>query len=136
MSPTHHRFELSLMPDHHTIVRLAPDAPVPPWAAKGTFFSITHTADELSIVCAAQCVPANLRSQINWRVFKVHGPFALPETGVLSALAAPLAKAEISLFVISTFDTDYLLVNAEQLDRAVTALEGAGHTIHDYRPVS
>ena len=133
MSPTHRRFELSLLPEQFTIVRLPAEAPLPSWTGKGGFFSLTRTADELSVVCAARNVPANLRSQIGWRVFKVHGPLALPEIGVLSAVADPLAKAEISLFVISTFDTDYLLVNAEQLPRAVTALEGAGHTIHDYK---
>ena len=133
MSPSHRRFELSLLPGNFSIIRLEANERIPTWAAKGTFVSTTRTADELSIVCSAENVPENLRTKINWRAFKLHGPFALPEVGVLAALAAPLAQAELSLFVISTFDTDYLLVDAEQLPRAVAALEGAGHTIHEYK---
>lgn len=71
-----------------------------------------------------------MQSQPGWRVFKVHGPFALSEIGVLSALAEPLAEAKISLFAISSFDTDYLLVAAETLSAAINALGEAGHTIH------
>jgi hypothetical protein len=71
-----------------------------------------------------------VQSQPGWRVFKVHGPFVLSEIGVLSALTAPLAKARISLFAVSTFDTDYMLVASAVLSAAITALEQAGHTIH------
>jgi len=75
-------------------------------------------------------VPVGVQSQPGWRIFKVHGPFVLSEIGVLSALAAPLAEAKISLFAVSTFDTDYLLVAAETLSAAIHALGQAGHTIH------
>ena len=124
------RFELSLLPERFAIVRLAPDAPVPFWAAQGSFFSITRTAEELSIVTAARNIPEGVQKRADWRAWKVHGPFALSEIGVLSALAVPLAGAKISLFVISTFDTDYLLVNAEHLQAAVAALKKAGHQVH------
>ena len=131
MNAIHRRFELSLLPERFAIARLAPDAPVPTWAAQGPFFSITRTADELSVVTVAGNVPGDVQTQTAFRVLKVHGPFALSEIGVLSALAAPLADARISLFVISTFDTDYLLVSPEQLQAAVATLETAGHKVQD-----
>jgi hypothetical protein len=131
MTAIHRRFELSLLPERFAIAHLAPDAPVPSWAAQGPFFSITRTADELSVVTAARNVPDGVPKQAVFRVLKVHGPFALSEIGVVSALAAPLADAKISLFVISTFDTDYLLVSPEQLQAAVATLEKADHKVQD-----
>ena len=124
------QLELTLLPDRFAISRLAADAPIPGWATQGAFFSVTRTRDELSVVCELSRVPVGVQSQPDWRVFKVHGPFVLSEIGVLSALAAPLAAAEISLFAVSTFDTDYLLVASETLLAAVAALERAGHTVN------
>jgi uncharacterized protein len=128
-APTRH-LELSLLPERFAISRLSADSPIPAWATQGSFFSATRTGDELSIVTELSCVPANLKSQSGWRVLKVHGPFVLSEIGVLAALATPLADAKISLFAVSTFDTDYLLVASETLLAAIAALERAGHTIH------
>lgn len=121
--------ELTLLPERFAISRLAADAPVPAWATEGSFFSITRTGDELSVVCELVRVPVGVQSQPGWRIFKVHGPFVLTEIGVLSALATPLAEAKLSLLAISTFDTDYLLVASETLAAAVAALERAGHKI-------
>lgn len=122
--------ELTLLPERFAISRLAADAPIPTWATEGSFFSVTRTGDELSVVCELARVPVGVHSQPGWRVFKVHGPFVLTEIGVLSALATPLAEARLSLFAISTFDTDYLLVASETLSAAVATLERAGHKIH------
>ena len=97
---------------------------------QGPFFSVTRTGDELSVVTELSRVPVGVHSQLGWRVLKVHGPFVLSEIGVLSALATPLAEAKISLFAVSTFDTDYLLVASETLSAAIAVLERAGHTIH------
>jgi uncharacterized protein len=130
MPAARRHFELTLLPERFAISRLAADSPVPPWATQGPFFSVTRTGDELSVVSELALVPPGVPSQPGWRVFKVHGPFVLSEIGVLSALATPLANAKISLFAISTFDTDYLLVASESLAAAITALQRAGHTIH------
>ena len=108
-------------------MQLRPGEQLPSWATGGDFFSITRTADELSIVVEESRVPAGLRSQTGWRVVKVHGPFELTEVGVLASLAAPLAEAGVSLFVLSTFDTDYLLVSTESLASAIASLKDAGH---------
>lgn len=131
MSAPCRSLELFLVPERLGIVRFPTNALLPAWACDGKFFSITRTTDELSIVCARQNMPEDLRGSTEWRAFQVRGPFALSEIGILSALAAPLADARVSLFAISTFDTDYLLVNSEQLAQAVAALRCAGHTIID-----
>ena len=122
--------DLSLLPERFAISRLAADSPIPDWATQGPFFSVTRSGDELSVVTERSRVPVGVQSQPDWRLLKVHGPFVLSEVGVLAALATPLAKARISLFAASTFDTDYLLVASETLSAAIVALERAGHTIH------
>ena len=130
MAAATRHLELSLLSERFAISRLGADSPIPAWATQGSFFSVTRTGDELSIVTELSRVPASVKSQSGWRVLRVHGPFVLSEIGVLAAVAAPLAEAEISLFAVSTFDTDYLLVASETLSAAIAALERAGHTIH------
>jgi hypothetical protein len=130
MAAATRQLELTLLPERFVISRLAADAPIPDWATQGAFFSVTRTGDELSVVTELSRVPVGVQSQPGWRVLKVHGPFVLSEIGVLAALATPLAEAKISLFAISTFDTDYLLVVSETLPATTAALERAGHTIH------
>ena len=115
------------------ICRLAPDASVPGWAAAGPFSSVTRTDDELSVVCAAAAVPAELpapaRASRDWRAIRVDGPLDLALVGVLAALAVPLADAGVSIFPVATHDTDWILVPGAQLGRACDALERAGHLV-------
>lgn len=127
MSQRHLR--LTALPEQLAVCRLAPNEPIPDWAMHGAFWSLTRTADELSLVCSAAVVPPNIVCESGWRALKVAGPLDFAMVGVLAALATPLAAAQIALFVVSTFDTDYLLVRAPQLDRAITALRAAGHDI-------
>ena len=119
---------LSVLPDVFAVCRLAPEMPVPAWAT-GALVSITHTAEELSIVCAQDQVPEAIQCERGWRCLKVAGPLAFSLIGVLAALAAPLAQAGVSLFAISTYDTDYLLVREADLERAIRVLSRAGHHI-------
>jgi hypothetical protein len=119
---------LSVRPETFAICRLNPDAAIPDWAS-GSFLSITRTEEELSIVCPEAKTPANLNRQSGWRCLKVHGPLDSSATGVLSSLAAPLARAGISVFAISTYDTDYLLVKQEALDQALSVLTAHGHRV-------
>lgn len=104
---------------------------MPAWATRGKLFSITRTSDELSVVAETELVPENLRGDVAWRAMRAHGPFAFSEVGVLAALVAPLAKAGISVFAISTFDTDYLFTGETQLRMAAAALRKAGHTVNE-----
>lgn len=132
MSESARRFDLSVLPGTLGIVSLSADATLPSWATQGAFFSVTRTSNELSVVCATRQIPAGVAAETGWRALKVAGPFALSEVGVLAALAAPLAKANVGLFVISTFDTDYLLVSEKQLPAAIAALRDAGHRIEEH----
>ena len=120
---------LTVLPESFAICRLSVDEAVPEWAMLGEFVSITHTSDELSIVCAEENVPSDVKADRGWRALQVEGPLDLALTGILASLAQPLAKAQINIFAVSTFDTDYLLVTGYNLFRACEVLQQAGHTI-------
>ena len=113
------------------VARLAPDQPVPIWAADATFSSVTRTPEELSVVCAAEAVPEGVTVERGFRALRVVGRLDFALTGVLASIAGPLAAAKVSLFVVSTYDTDYVLVQGQSLRGAVEALRGAGHDILD-----
>ena len=123
------RLSLSLLPETFAVCRLLPGATLPEWATRGSMFSITRTADELSIVCEASQVPAEIRAEGGWRALKLKGPFDFSLVGILAAVLVPLAKAGIGIFALSTFDTDMVLVKADRLDFAVTTLREAGHSV-------
>jgi hypothetical protein len=121
---------LTVLPATLAVVRLAPEARIPAWATGGGFFSLTQTAEELSIVCEQSHVPADVAAiERDWRALKLEGPIPFGETGVVAGLSRPLAEAGIGIFVISTYDTDYLLVKATDLARACDALRSAGYEI-------
>jgi len=117
---------LSLLHGLWAVCRLHPESAVPAWSEGGLFFSATRTAEELSIVCEEAAVPQGVKAEKGWAVLKLHGPIPSDATGVLSSLAAPLAEAGISIFALSTFDTDYLLVKADRFGDAAAALKKAG----------
>ena len=121
---------LTVLPGTFAVCRLAADAAVPLWA-RGAFVSVTRTVEELSVLCEAAGVPPDVRSEGAWRALSVAGPLAFEEIGVLAGLAAPLAEAGVSIFVVSTFDTDYVLVKSARLAAARTALEAAGYTVRE-----
>lgn len=120
---------LTLVPLEGTfaVCRLAADAPVPGWAAGGPFVSITRTGDELSVVCREEAVPAGVRCEWGWRCLRVAGTLDFSLVGVLASLVGPLAGAGVSVFAVSTFDTDYLLLKASDFERGVAVLRRAGH---------
>lgn len=111
------------------VSRLDPLEPVPMWAYSGDFFSITRSNDELSIVCGEPVVPREVKHEGDWRALQAVGPFGFDEIGVAASFTAPLADAGVPIFVISTFDTDYLLVKNGVLERCIATLEAAGHQV-------
>ncbi len=123
----HHELKFRQLPGTYAIVRLAPDAPVPAWATKSEFSSITRTFDELSIVCPTENLPPDVHSSHRWICLKLEGPFAFSLTGVLLSFIEPLSSKGIPIFAISTFDTDYVLVQEEWAEAANSALQAAGH---------
>jgi len=117
----------TLIDGHYAIVRLPADAAIPAWA-HGAFVSITRTSDELSVVCNEGNVP-DVVADRGWRCLKLAGPFPLDQTGVAAAFTRVLADAGIALFVVSTYDTDYVLVRDAALEHATAALRASGYTI-------
>jgi hypothetical protein len=128
-SPASRPLRLEVLPWRLAVCRLGADAPLPEWALAGTFLSITRTSDELSVVCLQEALPAEIRCERGWRCLRVEGPLDFSEIGILASLTEVLAMADVSLFAISTFDTDYLLVKEGDLQTAATALGEAGHRV-------
>ncbi len=118
--------ELRWIPGRFAICRLPPEAPAPEIPA-GAFFSITRTAEELSVVCELRHAPPGARTEAPYRLLRVVGSMELALTGVLASLAAPLAAAGVPVFAVATFDTDYLLIPEERSGDAEAALTAAGH---------
>jgi hypothetical protein len=126
---TLHALTLNILPDTFAVCRLDAEAALPPWAATSSFSSITRTDEEMSIVCLQSVVPDGIKCERDWRCFQVAGPIPFTMVGVLASLVQPLSEARISVFAISTFDTDYLLVKAADLARAIDALREAGFSL-------
>ena len=120
--------KLTVLPGEYSVWRLAADAPLPS-VETGQFLSITRTSDELSVVSASTAVPTCAKVESGWRCLEVEGPLAFHMTGVLAELSSLLAEAGVPLFVVSTYDTDYLLVKQADLGNACAALRRAGHLV-------
>ena len=120
---------LVVLEGEYAVCRLKPDSARPSWLPTTGFLSITHTAEEQSIVCLEAVVPANVQSERGFCILKIEGRLDFSLTGILLAVAAPLADAGISIFALSTFDTDYIMVRSHELHKAVAMLEAAGHRI-------
>jgi hypothetical protein len=121
--------KLYVLDDLYAVARLQPDAPLPEWAQRGPFWSITRSDAELSVVCRLDDVPADASAERGFVAFEVAGPLDFSLTGVASSLVAPLADDEIPLFFLSTFETDYVFVREHDLHRSVEALTRAGHSV-------
>ncbi len=120
---------LSILPYHLAVCRLSPDFTLPRWLFAFPFWSVTRTADELSVVLPEENVPEEWKSEKGWRSLMVGGPLDFSLVGILAALAASLASAGIPIFALSTFDTDYLLVKEQDLFRAVETLTASGYQV-------
>lgn len=118
---------LTLLPETYAIWKLPASAPLP----QVPFFAAIRTGEELSLVTEETWAPSGVPCERGWRALKVAGPLDFSLTGILAALAVPLAAAKVPIFALSTFDTDYVLVKETQLTAAVAALESAGHTVSE-----
>ena len=117
--------KLALLPERFAVCRFDPGAPLPAWVfhESATVWSLTRTPRELSVVCPEDDLPPSVEvAERGWRALEVEGPIPFGETGVIAAITAPLAAAGIPVFVLSTYDTDLVLVQEAVLDRAVTVL--------------
>lgn len=117
--------KLSTLPGEYTIHRFSPESDIP--TLTGNFLSITRTDDELSIICDSEHPLKSEKSESGWACIKVLGPLDFGLTGILAKIASVLAEAEISIFAISTYDTDYVLVKKENLEVARESLLNSGY---------
>lgn len=113
---------MRLLKEKYGVCRLDELDLIPEWAKNGEFFSITRTLDELSIVCSQDNIPADIKSERDWRALKVEGPLDFALVGILASISTILAQSKISIFAISTYDTDYILVKDRDIDNAIEAL--------------
>ncbi len=118
--------KLSALSNLFAVCRLSSTAHFPSWIDRKYFWAVTKTDEELSLVCIQSCVPKEVKAETGWRIIKVEGPLDFGMTGILASIAAPLATAKISIFALSTFDTDYILVKDENIGIAQKVLSNAG----------
>jgi uncharacterized protein len=129
MTPRDRPLALHALDGRLAVCRLPLGAPAPPWAESGPFVAVVRTEQETSVVCDEERVPPDVERQGGWVALVVAGPLDFALTGVLAAIAVPMRDAGVSIFAVSTYDTDYVLVPAERLGDAVSALRAAGHTV-------
>ncbi|WP_117191731.1 ACT domain-containing protein [Rhizobium terrae] len=123
------RVTLKELAGSYAIARLDPGDPMPRWADGEGFTSISRTEDELSVVCRAERVPAEVKQDAGWICYRFQGPFAFEETGIVLSVIRPLSENQIGIFVVSTFDGDHLLIKAVDGGPARELLLAAGHDV-------
>lgn len=123
------QLQLLLLDEMYGICVFPGTNPIPEWAAMTSLFSVTRTEKELTIVCPQSIIPPDSEQDLNWLCFRIDGSFDLNQIGVISSLAVPLAQAGISIFVVSSYDTDYILVKEEKVEKAIAVLSDNGHLI-------
>ncbi|KAF8910106.1 ACT domain-containing protein [Gymnopilus junonius] len=124
---------LLVLPEPFFVIKLKPDQEMAPCVikdltdGKGSFYSVTRTSEEVSIVGEAyKWMPANYKEQATWMCIKIQGPMEHSLTGIMASLTAPLKAAKVPVFALSTWNTDYVLVPKEMIADAVTTLERDG----------
>jgi hypothetical protein len=124
------RLNLRLSEGRYSVCRLGAAEKTPAWATKAKgLSSVTRTADELSVVCAEAAVPAGTQCETGWRIFQIKGPLDFSLVGILVSVTQPLADAKVSIFSISTYDTDYVCVKEADLEKSIGAITAAGHRV-------
>ncbi len=129
MTDPAHSYELAVLRGNFGICHFGAKALVPSWVDHGAFWSVSRTPDELSIVCGEDHIPSGVQAERGFSCLKIISPLEFSSVGVLAALTAALAAGDISIFAVSTFDTDYLLVRQTDLPDAIDALREGGHTV-------
>ena len=121
------RCTLEKLPGEYAVCRLPVGADVPHWAMRGRFWQVLRAPMELTVVCEAHRVPADVEQEPGWHAIGVNGPLSFDLVGVLQSLLAPLAAHGVPVYAVSGFSTDYLLV--QNVTAAAEALQSAGHTV-------
>ena len=123
------KLNLKLLSGSYAVCQLGPSSPIPAWADGEGLVSISRSDEELSIVCLQSRLPAKVKAEPEWRCLKLEGPFEFSLSGILASVLNPLAAVGVGIFAVSTYNTDYVLVKKENLEKTIQALESAGHKI-------
>jgi uncharacterized protein len=123
--------DITIMPSRFAICQLRKDEPLPAWVFQSSFYSVSKTADELSVVCEEHLVRGEVKKSTGWRLLKINAVLDLSLTGITAQFSTTLAKAGVNLSVIATYNTDYILVEEVKLETAIEALRGAGFVVSE-----
>lgn len=114
--------KIKLLKERFGVCRLDKNELIPEWIKNSDFYSVTKTLDELSIVCSQDSIPSGIKCEKDWRTLEIEGPLEFSLIGILSSISTILAEKGISIFAISTYDTDYILVKDKDINDAIDAL--------------
>lgn len=117
------KLKMSLLKESYGVCRLNSNETIPNWVINGEVYSITKTKDELSIVCEEENIPSDVKCEKSWRVLKIEGPLDFSLVGILAKISTLMADNSISIFAISTYDTDYILIKEKDIEKAIEALQ-------------
>ncbi|MEG0295200.1 MAG: ACT domain-containing protein [Clostridium sp.] len=117
------KLKMSLLKETYGVCRLNSNETIPNWGINGEVYSITKTKDELSIVCEEENIPSDVKCERSWRVLKIEGPLDFSLVGILAKISTLMADNSISIFAISTYDTDYILIKEKDIEKAIEALQ-------------
>jgi hypothetical protein len=120
---------MKLLKEKYGVVRLDKTDLIPEWAKNSEFYSITKTEDELSIVCSQNRIPGDVKCESDWRILKVEGTLDFSLIGIVSSISTVLAQKKISIFAISTYDTDYILVKDKDIENAINSLSNEKYEV-------
>lgn len=122
---------LAVLPQEFTIHSLEADDPIPSTVLASPLFFLGKTEDELSIVVPSSVKVPSLECDPQWRALELLGPLHLSMVGIMAKIGEVLANAKVSIFVVSTFETDFFLVKSNKLDDAINALRANGYMVND-----
>lgn len=120
--------ELVVMQGDYAVCQLPVGSDIPQWV-DGEFVSITQTGKELSIICRDNKIPLGVKAERSWALLKIDAVLDFSMVGIIAGISEVLSAAKISIFVMSTYDTDYIMIKRTSLPYAINSLESAGYRI-------
>lgn len=121
--------EMIVLDEEYSLCRLEAGSSISEWALESSFYTITKTDDELSVVCESRLVPADVKQDGEWKLLKIAAVLDLSLTGITARFSTALANAGVNLCVIATYDTDYIMVKSAKVSIAIEALAAAGFSV-------
>lgn len=129
MKMTDRNLTLRVLDKTYAVCSLSKGEEIPVWALSGDFLSITKTEEELSIVCEEKNVRQGIKYEGNWRILKIEGPLGFSLVGILAKIANIMSENNISIFAISTYDTDYILIKQGNINKSVEVLKKENYNV-------